>query len=48
MNAIDPSSKPVQSFDWGVIKWYVTPDDTEGANVSRVGDRGGNGERPAT
>ena len=34
MNAIDPSSKPVQSFDWGVIKWYVTPDDTDGASLT--------------
>ena len=28
------ASKPVQSFDWGVIKWFVTPDDTEGANLT--------------
>ena len=34
MNAIDPSAKPVQSFDWGVIKWFVTPDDTEGAGLT--------------
>ena len=34
MKAIDPSSKPVQSFDWGVIKWLVTPDDTEGAGLT--------------
>lgn len=34
MNAVDQSAKPVQSFDWGVIKWYVTPDDTEGANLT--------------
>ena len=26
--------KPVQSFDWGVIKWFVTPDDTDGANLT--------------
>ena len=34
MNAVDQSAKPVQSFDWGVIKWYVTPDDTDGANLT--------------
>ena len=34
MNAVDLTAKPVQSFDWGVIKWYVTPDDTEGANLT--------------
>ena len=34
MNAVDQTAKPVQSFDWGVIKWYVTPDDTEGANLT--------------
>jgi oxalate decarboxylase/phosphoglucose isomerase-like protein (cupin superfamily) len=34
MEAVDAASKPVQSFDWGVIKWFVTPDDTEGANLT--------------
>jgi oxalate decarboxylase/phosphoglucose isomerase-like protein (cupin superfamily) len=34
MEAIDPRSKPVQSFDWGVIKWYVTPDDPPGAKLT--------------
>ena len=34
MEAIDPHARPVQSFDWGVIKWYVTPDDQPGANLT--------------
>ena len=34
MEAVDAASKPVQSFDWGVIKWFVTPDDTEGASLT--------------
>ncbi len=34
MEAVDAASKPVQSFDWGVIKWFVTPDDTAGANLT--------------
>jgi oxalate decarboxylase/phosphoglucose isomerase-like protein (cupin superfamily) len=34
MEAIDPNSRPVQSFDWGVIKWYVSPDDQTGARLT--------------
>lgn len=34
MEAIDQSARPVQSLDWGVLKWLVTPDDTEGAAMS--------------
>jgi oxalate decarboxylase/phosphoglucose isomerase-like protein (cupin superfamily) len=34
MEAIDLKGKPVQSMDWGVIKWFVTPDDTPGAGVT--------------
>ncbi|MGH2534131.1 MAG: cupin domain-containing protein [Thermomicrobiales bacterium] len=28
---IDPNSLPTHSFDWGAIKWYVTPSATPGA-----------------
>ena len=31
---IDPDAKPVQTFEWGAIKWLVTPDDTEGARLT--------------
>ena len=31
---IDPGARPVQTFEWGAIKWLVTPDDTEGAAVT--------------
>jgi oxalate decarboxylase/phosphoglucose isomerase-like protein (cupin superfamily) len=31
---IDPAAKPVQTFEWGAIKWLVTPDDTEGAGLT--------------
>jgi oxalate decarboxylase/phosphoglucose isomerase-like protein (cupin superfamily) len=34
MEAIDQQAKPIQSMDWGVIKWFVTPDDTPGAGVT--------------
>ena len=25
MEAIDPKQRPVQSLDWGALKWFVTP-----------------------
>ena len=34
MEPIDPGAKPVQTFEWGAIKWLVTPDDTEGAALT--------------
>lgn len=34
MQAVDPKSVPTQTFDWGAIKWLVTPDATEGAGVT--------------
>jgi oxalate decarboxylase/phosphoglucose isomerase-like protein (cupin superfamily) len=34
MQPIDPDAKPVQTFEWGAIKWLVTPDDTEGAGLT--------------
>ena len=34
MSAVDPSKIATQSFDWGVIKWLVSPDLTPGANIT--------------
>jgi oxalate decarboxylase/phosphoglucose isomerase-like protein (cupin superfamily) len=34
MEPIDPGTRPVQTFEWGAIKWLVTPDDTEGAGLT--------------
>jgi oxalate decarboxylase/phosphoglucose isomerase-like protein (cupin superfamily) len=34
MQAVDPRSVPTQTFDWGAIKWLVTPDSTEGAGLT--------------
>lgn len=34
MTAIDPKLLPTQTFDWGVIKWFVTPAATAGAGVT--------------
>ena len=34
MSAVDPSKIATQTFDWGVIKWLVSPDLTPGANVT--------------
>lgn len=31
---IHPNEVSTQTFSWGFIKWFVTPDHTEGANVS--------------
>ncbi len=31
---IDPDSVPTQTFDWGAIKWFVTPTATPGANMT--------------
>ena len=28
---IDPATVPTQTFDWGAIKWFVTPSATPGA-----------------
>ncbi len=32
--AVDASEVPTQTFDWGAIKWLVTPDNLEGANIT--------------
>ena len=34
MPAIDPNSLPTQTFDWGSIKWLVSPDSEPGAGVT--------------
>lgn len=34
MGPIDPSSSPTQTFDWGAIKWFVTPGNTPGAALT--------------
>ena len=31
---IDPQDLPTASFDWGLIKWFVTPDAMPGANLT--------------
>jgi oxalate decarboxylase/phosphoglucose isomerase-like protein (cupin superfamily) len=37
MTAIDPNSIPTATFDWGAIKWFVSPSNTDGA-VMTVGE----------
>jgi oxalate decarboxylase/phosphoglucose isomerase-like protein (cupin superfamily) len=32
--AVDPNTLPTQTFDWGSIKWFVSPDATEGAGLT--------------
>ncbi len=34
MPAVDPNAVPTQMFDWGSIKWLVSPDSTDGAGVT--------------
>jgi oxalate decarboxylase/phosphoglucose isomerase-like protein (cupin superfamily) len=34
MPAVDPQDVPTQTFDWGSIKWLVTPDATDGAGLT--------------
>lgn len=34
MTRIDPNSQPTDSFDWGIIKWFVTPSITPNAQVT--------------
>lgn len=34
MQAVDPNSIPTQTFEWGAIKWFVTPELTEGAGIT--------------
>jgi oxalate decarboxylase/phosphoglucose isomerase-like protein (cupin superfamily) len=34
VQAVDPNAVPTQTFEWGAIKWFVTPDTTEGAGIT--------------
>jgi oxalate decarboxylase/phosphoglucose isomerase-like protein (cupin superfamily) len=34
VQAVDPNAIPTQTFDWGAIKWFVTPGLPEGAGVT--------------
>ena|SRR5215208_574057 len=34
MPAVDPQGVPTQTFDWGAIKWLVTPEATHGAGLT--------------
>ena len=34
MSSIDADKVPTHSFDWGVIKWLVSPDQNPGANIT--------------
>jgi len=34
VQAVDPNAIPTQTFDWGAIKWFVTPERTEGAGIT--------------
>jgi oxalate decarboxylase/phosphoglucose isomerase-like protein (cupin superfamily) len=34
VQAVDPNAVPTQTFDWGAIKWLVTPDNTGGAGMT--------------
>jgi oxalate decarboxylase/phosphoglucose isomerase-like protein (cupin superfamily) len=34
MPPIDPDQLPTQTFDWGAIKWFVTPGNVAGARLT--------------
>ncbi|WP_028776228.1 cupin domain-containing protein [Shimazuella kribbensis] len=34
MKTIKPNNVPTHSFDWGLIKWFITPDQNEGASLT--------------
>ena len=34
MQAVDPNGIPTQTFDWGAIKWFVTPEVTPRARIT--------------
>jgi oxalate decarboxylase/phosphoglucose isomerase-like protein (cupin superfamily) len=34
VQAVDPNAIPTQTFDWGAIKWFVTPELTQGAGIT--------------
>jgi oxalate decarboxylase/phosphoglucose isomerase-like protein (cupin superfamily) len=34
MPSVDPTTVATHSFDWGLIKWFVSPDQTPGAGIT--------------
>jgi oxalate decarboxylase/phosphoglucose isomerase-like protein (cupin superfamily) len=32
--AVDPSALPTQTFEWGSIKWLVSPESADGAGIT--------------
>lgn len=34
MSAIDAATTPTHTFDWGIIKWFVSPGSTPGAAIT--------------
>jgi oxalate decarboxylase/phosphoglucose isomerase-like protein (cupin superfamily) len=34
VQAVDPNAIPTQTFDWGAIKWFVTPELPKGAGIT--------------
>jgi oxalate decarboxylase/phosphoglucose isomerase-like protein (cupin superfamily) len=34
VQAVDPNAVPTQTFEWGAIKWFVTPHAIEGAEIT--------------
>ena len=34
MPAVDPSALPTQTFEWGSIKWLVSPESADGAEIT--------------
>jgi oxalate decarboxylase/phosphoglucose isomerase-like protein (cupin superfamily) len=34
MQVVDPTAVPTETFTWGAIKWFVTPDSHQGAGLT--------------
>jgi oxalate decarboxylase/phosphoglucose isomerase-like protein (cupin superfamily) len=34
VQAVDPNQLPTHTFDWGSIKWFVSPESAEGAGMT--------------
>jgi oxalate decarboxylase/phosphoglucose isomerase-like protein (cupin superfamily) len=34
VHAVDPNELPTHTFDWGSIKWFVSPESTKGAGMT--------------
>jgi oxalate decarboxylase/phosphoglucose isomerase-like protein (cupin superfamily) len=34
VQAVDPNELPTHTFEWGSIKWFVSPESTEGAEMT--------------